>query len=189
MTTVPAHSFSAPIRAWLIAAARVMPGVCAVFKSSWFDFTTRTPWCIHFDSTAMAAPRLDVAPSPWLPDYKLKSKRYFIQPPRALIFPEVFQRARHHVPHLRHSRKRRLGRAAARRLRRASAAFHRVVHRRGQAGSRPRAAAGRVLQPHERIVAYARPPLRRRAHRRRARVARIAWAPGNQQRPRAATGG
>src|SRR5690242_18415326 len=90
MTTVPAHSLSAPIRAWLIAAARVMPGVCAVFKSSWFDFTTRTPWRLHFDSTAMAAPRFDVAPSPSLPDYKLKSKRYFVQPPRALIFRKSF---------------------------------------------------------------------------------------------------
>jgi hypothetical protein len=34
MWTVPAQSFSAPTRAKLIAAARFMPGVCAVEASS-----------------------------------------------------------------------------------------------------------------------------------------------------------
>jgi len=32
--TVPAHSFSAPARACVIAAARFMPGVCGVLRSS-----------------------------------------------------------------------------------------------------------------------------------------------------------
>src|ERR1700722_9974749 len=43
MTTVPAHSFSAPARAWVIAAARFMPGVWAVLMSSSFEWTTRMP--------------------------------------------------------------------------------------------------------------------------------------------------
>src|SRR5689334_17747213 len=43
MSTVPAQSFSAPARAVVIAAARVMPGVCGVFVSSSPARTTRTP--------------------------------------------------------------------------------------------------------------------------------------------------
>src|SRR5687767_13849985 len=43
MTTVPAHSFSAPARAVVIAAARLMPGVCGVLGSSSSARTTRTP--------------------------------------------------------------------------------------------------------------------------------------------------
>src|SRR5262245_28327859 len=43
MSTVPAHSFSAPARAVVIAAARVMPGVCGVLGSSSPARTTRTP--------------------------------------------------------------------------------------------------------------------------------------------------
>src|SRR5882672_3494473 len=50
ITTVPAQSFSAPARAWVIAAARFMPGVCAVLTSSSFACTTRTPECFHLDS-------------------------------------------------------------------------------------------------------------------------------------------
>src|SRR5690348_9065646 len=47
MTTVPAQSFSAPVRACVIAAARFMPGVCAVLMSSSVDLTTRTPSNFH----------------------------------------------------------------------------------------------------------------------------------------------
>src|SRR3954470_21759425 len=47
MTTVPAHSFSAPVRARVIAAARLMPGVCAVLTSSSVPLTTRTPSSFH----------------------------------------------------------------------------------------------------------------------------------------------
>src|SRR5712691_8203656 len=54
MTTVPAQSFSAPARAFVIAAARFMPGVCAVLMSSSFACTTRTPRCFHFDSVSMS---------------------------------------------------------------------------------------------------------------------------------------
>src|ERR687898_2307100 len=43
MTTVPAHSFSAPARAAVIAAARFIPGVWGVFTSSSSACTTRTP--------------------------------------------------------------------------------------------------------------------------------------------------
>src|SRR4051794_23998033 len=43
MATVPAHSLSAPARAAVIAAARLMPGVCGVLTSSWWARTTRTP--------------------------------------------------------------------------------------------------------------------------------------------------
>jgi hypothetical protein len=43
MSTVPAQSFSAPARAVVMAAARVMPGVCGVSVSSSPDRTTRTP--------------------------------------------------------------------------------------------------------------------------------------------------
>src|SRR4029077_8661673 len=53
MTTVPAHSLSAPARAFVIAAARFMPGVCGVLMSSSFACTTRTPRCFHFDSLSM----------------------------------------------------------------------------------------------------------------------------------------
>src|SRR4029453_536647 len=55
MTTVPAHSFSAPARAWVIAAARFMPGVCGVLMSSSLACTTRTPWNFHFDSDDLSA--------------------------------------------------------------------------------------------------------------------------------------
>ena len=54
---VPAHSFSAPMRAKLTAADRFMPGVCAVLTSSWFDATTRTPWCRHLVSAVMILSR------------------------------------------------------------------------------------------------------------------------------------
>jgi hypothetical protein len=47
MCTVPAQSFCAPVRAKLIAALRFMPGVCAVFGSSWSAGTTRTPSCFQ----------------------------------------------------------------------------------------------------------------------------------------------
>src|SRR5262245_581037 len=43
MVTVPAHSFSAPTRALVIAAARLIPGVWGVLESSVPAFTTRTP--------------------------------------------------------------------------------------------------------------------------------------------------
>src|SRR5436305_4472596 len=43
ITTVPAHSFSAPARAASIAAMRFMPGVCGVLGSSSSACTTRTP--------------------------------------------------------------------------------------------------------------------------------------------------
>jgi hypothetical protein len=49
MTTVPAQSFSAPARACVIAAARFMPGVCAVLMSSSFECTTRTPSSFHLE--------------------------------------------------------------------------------------------------------------------------------------------
>src|SRR6266436_5653391 len=48
MTTVPAQSFSAPARACVIAAARFIPGVCAVLVSSSLACTTRTPCKRHF---------------------------------------------------------------------------------------------------------------------------------------------
>src|ERR1700694_900973 len=48
MTTVPAQSLSAPARAWVMAAARFMPGVCAVLMSSSLEWTTRTPSYFHF---------------------------------------------------------------------------------------------------------------------------------------------
>src|SRR5436190_22317974 len=50
MTTVPAQSFSAPARACVIAAARFMPGVCAVLVSSSFACTTRTPCTRHLET-------------------------------------------------------------------------------------------------------------------------------------------
>src|SRR5882672_10472866 len=50
MLTVPAQIFCAPTRAWLIAALRSMPGVCAVLGSSEFPGMTRTPSCFHFGS-------------------------------------------------------------------------------------------------------------------------------------------
>src|SRR5690242_3976953 len=43
MSAVPAHSFSAPARARLMAVARVMPGVCSVLVSRWPALTMRTP--------------------------------------------------------------------------------------------------------------------------------------------------
>src|SRR3954470_11632293 len=50
MTTVPAQSFSAPARAWVMAAARFMPGVWAVLMSSSLAWTTRTPSNFHLGS-------------------------------------------------------------------------------------------------------------------------------------------
>src|SRR4051794_3892101 len=52
MSTVPAQSFSAPARAVVMAAARVMPGVCGVLESSSPARTTRTP--LVRQSVAMA---------------------------------------------------------------------------------------------------------------------------------------
>ena len=45
MCTVPAHSFCAPTRALLIAAARSMPGVEAVLVSRLSPGITATPLC------------------------------------------------------------------------------------------------------------------------------------------------
>src|SRR5580693_7511605 len=59
MVTVPAHSFCAPTRAKLIAAARFMPGVWAVFASSESAGITRTPVC--FQPSSGAAPKLSSA--------------------------------------------------------------------------------------------------------------------------------
>src|ERR1700730_5157904 len=50
MTTVPAHNFSAPARAAVMAAARFIPGVCGVLTSSSSACTTRTPCRRHFDA-------------------------------------------------------------------------------------------------------------------------------------------
>src|SRR4051812_38360923 len=68
MCTVPAHSFWAPTRARVIAAARSMPGVCAVLVSSEPPGTTRTPVCFHPSvgtscslSGIVATPRCDHA--------------------------------------------------------------------------------------------------------------------------------
>src|SRR5579884_751350 len=47
MVAVPAQSFSAPARARLMAAARVMPGVCGVLASSCPALTMRTPCCFQ----------------------------------------------------------------------------------------------------------------------------------------------
>ena len=44
IVTVPAQIFSAPARAWLIAVARFMPGVCAVLGSRALPGMTLTPW-------------------------------------------------------------------------------------------------------------------------------------------------
>ena len=40
---MPAHNLLAPALAWVIAAARVMPDVCGVFKSSSSECTILTP--------------------------------------------------------------------------------------------------------------------------------------------------
>ena len=48
IVTVPAHSFCAPTRAKLIAAARDMPGVCGVLESRLLEGMTATPVCFHF---------------------------------------------------------------------------------------------------------------------------------------------
>src|SRR5262245_36395538 len=47
MLTVPAQIFCAPTRAKLIAALRLMPGVCGVFGSSEWPGITCTPSCFH----------------------------------------------------------------------------------------------------------------------------------------------
>jgi len=47
IVTVPAQIFCAPTRAALMAAARFMPGVCAVLGSSWSPRMTRTPSCFQ----------------------------------------------------------------------------------------------------------------------------------------------
>src|SRR6478672_409249 len=52
MVTVPAHSFCAPTRAKLIAAARFMPGVWAVLVSREPAGITRTPSCFQSVMTA-----------------------------------------------------------------------------------------------------------------------------------------
>src|SRR5215510_12208506 len=61
ITTVPAQSFSAPARAWVMAAARFMPGVCGVLMSSSLECTTRTPWYFHFGSGALDRVRSEQA--------------------------------------------------------------------------------------------------------------------------------
>jgi TctA family transporter len=54
--TVPAHSFWAPTRAKLIAAARFMPGVWAVLVSSDPAGMTRTPSCFQSVGPVMMSP-------------------------------------------------------------------------------------------------------------------------------------
>src|ERR1700704_1911888 len=60
MTTVPAQSFSAPARAWVMAAARFMPGVWAGLMSSSSAVTTRTPSNFHlrFAASLIGSPIL-----------------------------------------------------------------------------------------------------------------------------------
>src|SRR5215831_6352463 len=41
---VPAHNLLAPVLAAVIAAARVILGVCGVFRSTWLAGITFTPW-------------------------------------------------------------------------------------------------------------------------------------------------
>jgi hypothetical protein len=53
-TTVPAHSFCAPTRAWEIASARVIPAVCGVFVSSSPLLMTRMP-CRHQSGQSFAS--------------------------------------------------------------------------------------------------------------------------------------
>jgi hypothetical protein len=60
MTTVPAHSFSAPVRAFEIAAALVIPSVCGVLVSNSSACTTRTPF--------MRQSVVLIVPSPESPD-------------------------------------------------------------------------------------------------------------------------
>src|SRR6266436_7173555 len=55
MTTVPAQSFSAPARAWVMAAARFMPGVCGVLLSSSSEWTTRTTSYFHLGLRSVIA--------------------------------------------------------------------------------------------------------------------------------------
>src|SRR5574337_603746 len=57
MCTVPAHSFCAPTRVKVIAAWRSMPGVWAVFASSWSPGMTRTPSCFQRGSAIALAGR------------------------------------------------------------------------------------------------------------------------------------
>src|SRR5262252_5697713 len=62
--TVPAHSFCAPTRAKLIAAARFMPGVCGVLVSRDPAGMTRTPECFQRScgdaASAMHDPALEL---------------------------------------------------------------------------------------------------------------------------------
>src|SRR4051794_9456186 len=78
MTTVPAHSFSAPARAVSIAAMRVMPGVWGVLGSSSPAWTTRTPW--ERQSGALNA-------SPLVPDADRRQRARHARP-RDLLGPD-----------------------------------------------------------------------------------------------------
>jgi hypothetical protein len=49
IVAVPAHSFAEPVRSWVTAAARVIPGVCGVLVSSASPGMTRTPSVRQFD--------------------------------------------------------------------------------------------------------------------------------------------
>src|SRR3984893_16175871 len=86
--------------------------------------------------------------------------------------------------HTCHSRERGLALAAGRCARPAEASVARVVSRPGRLRSVEPAAAGCLLQPDERLLAYTRSPLRRRADRRDARLARAARPPRRQWQPR-----
>src|SRR5690606_28683161 len=66
--TVPAQSLEAPALAKLIAAARVMPGVCGVLKSSSDALTMRTPWLRQSIWPAASVIAASSTPSSLVPD-------------------------------------------------------------------------------------------------------------------------
>src|ERR1700716_1106737 len=74
MVTVPAHSVRAPARAWSIAAARDIPGVCAVFASSSSEWTMRTP-CSRQSVIAAGYRTLPAPPRPGLLEHAAHQAR------------------------------------------------------------------------------------------------------------------
>ena len=95
--------------------------------------------------------------------------------------PAIRRTGLRHAPHPCPARESGLAAAACPGLRPAPAALDRMVPRRRHLRSRRSAAAGRVLQPHERLVAHARPSLFGGTHRRGAGLAH-ALGPARGQR-------
>src|SRR5271165_5095411 len=94
MSTVPAHSFCEPTRGKFTAAARSIPGVCAVLLSRVLLRMTRTPWVrqsrFGFNYFSREAINVENTPNPMNPSNENSVRVRLRLPPLWTIAAPVF---------------------------------------------------------------------------------------------------